>query len=116
MESPAGKGKGRGKKRAAAKGATTPAQQRSKVVEQFLPTDVSHIRRECDALRDALVYFVPAPVKTAEYPKKYLDEVVARLGGKVPIIISAFDSNDSNAISNTAEPLAANVLGAMAGC
>lgn len=83
MESPAGKGKGRGKKRAV-KGAATPAQQRSKVVEQFLPTDVSHIRRECDALRDSLVYFVPAPVKTAKYPKKYLEEVVARLGGKVP--------------------------------
>ena len=78
-----GKGKGKGKKRVASKAAEAPAQQRSKVVSQFLPTDVSHIRKECDALKDCLVFFVPAPEKTAKYKKGFLEELVARLGGKV---------------------------------
>ncbi len=78
-----GKGKGKGKRRSTGKGAEAPAQQRSKVVSQFLPTDVSHIRKECDALKDCLVFFVPVPEKTAQYKKGFLEELVARLGGKV---------------------------------
>lgn len=71
------------KRKAPIKGAQlTTGHQRSRVVEQFAPADVSHVRKESNALKDALVYFVPAP-RTAKYKKADLEEMVARLGGKV---------------------------------
>lgn len=47
-----------------------------------MPADVSHIQKESNALKDALVYFVPAP-HSAKYTKAQLEGMVKRLGGKV---------------------------------
>jgi hypothetical protein len=84
LESPGG----HKKRRTPKKGAQLAGQQRSRVVEQFLPTDVSHIQKESSALKDALVYFVPSP-RSARFKKADLEEMVARLGGKVAFTASS---------------------------